>query len=55
MEVAIRNGSVLPSDLTDAVICRSMGWSWRELMETPAHVVDDVRVMLSKMGAVARG
>ena len=54
MELAIRNRSPMPSDLTDVLICEAMHWSWQELMETPPHVVDDVRVLLQKRGAIAQ-
>ena len=54
MEVAAREGSAFPACLTEVLICEAMHWSWQELMETPAHVVDDVRVLLQKRGVVAR-
>jgi len=52
--VAVRQNSGLPASLTDVLICEAMGWSWEELMHTPAHVVDDVRVLLQKRAVVSR-
>jgi hypothetical protein len=53
VEIALRMGSPLPPELTDIIICKEMGWSWQELMDTPADVVDDVRVWLAKRALIA--
>jgi len=42
---------VLPLD-PDIVICLATGWPWRELMEAPAWVVDDLRTYLRKKSII---
>jgi len=51
--MALREGSPLPPELTDIIICEQMGWSWHELMATPADVVDDIKVLLRKRALIA--
>jgi len=36
-------------------VMRWMGWSWRELCETPAAVVEDVILWMKKAALVAGG
>jgi hypothetical protein len=40
--------------LTPVLICLETGWTWRELMETPAEVVDDLLTLLRVRGNVER-
>jgi len=40
--------------LTPVLVCEAMHWSWQELMDTPAEVVDDVVTLLQLRGRVAR-
>lgn len=42
----------MPAELADVVVCRFMGWSWQELMETPARVVDDIRMWMEKQALI---
>ena len=53
LEVALRRNSALPLD-PDIVVCLETGWSWPELMATPAWVVRDVKVYLQKRALVQR-
>jgi len=34
--------------------CRFMGWSWRELQETPDEVVQDIFLWMRKEAAIGR-
>ena len=40
--------------MTPILICKYMNWSWQELQATPAHVVDDI-VLLMRTEAEAQG
>ena len=48
LEVALIMNSVLPVEVADLALCRFMGWSWHELMETPRPTVRDAFVYMSK-------
>lgn len=52
--MAIRSGGPAPVELTNLIICETMRWSWRELMETPAEMVDDLIVLLKKRQLIAQ-
>jgi len=50
----LRSGGTLPPELSDSVILLETGWSWAELMATPADVVDNVRMLLNKRALIIR-
>lgn len=54
VETAIRRNSAFPAEMTDIVLCRSMGWSWAELMATPPEQVEYARVLLQKEALIAK-
>jgi hypothetical protein len=39
--------------LEAAAICRFMGWGWRDLVDAPASVVEDIRRWMAVEGALA--
>ena len=53
VETALLNNSALPVELTVVMLMEAMGWSWQELMATPAFVVADAITLLQKRGVVA--
>jgi len=43
-----------PARMMPILICRYMGWSWHDLQEAPAHVVDDIVMMMRADAAAAK-
>ena len=43
-----------PARMTPILICKYMGWSWRELQDTPDHRVDDIVLMMRAEAAAAK-
>lgn len=54
VELAAQGKGTYPAECTPILICRHMGWSWQEYLATPAHIVDDILVMMAKDSAARR-
>lgn len=43
-----------PADLTVPLICKFMGWSYDQLMNTPDHIVQDIITWMEKDSQAAK-
>lgn len=52
LETLLREGK-LPARMHNLALCRFMGWSWQELMETPEDAVMDAQRWMHTQAALS--
>ena len=53
-ETALRNNSVLPAEFSDIILMMKLQCTYQELMDTPAEIIDYLRVLMQAEAGLAR-
>jgi len=53
-ETALRNNSALPAEYTDLMLMMKLNCTYQELMDTPAEIIDYLRVFMQADAGLAR-
>lgn len=54
VELAAQGKGKYPAECTPILICQHMSWSWQDYLATPAHIIDDILVMIMKDSAARK-